>query len=175
MMMRSALFDFYSETTVRGQTCRSTRTHYSDSEPTSLCSFSFNAACLAEKQQIPISQSLVLLNWGLNPRSNAPQTSTLTIMPPMRYKYLMVLGNGFDFFHHPCIVISNNSIINKKEQCKCLIIITATIQLKYQSLSKLTKIIYIRTSFKVHIMQDSGLFRVWCRQVSLSMKNPDYY
>ena len=29
-----------TETTVRRQTCRSTRTHYSDSEPTSLCSFS---------------------------------------------------------------------------------------------------------------------------------------
>ena len=29
-----------TETTVRGQTCCPTRTHYSDSEPTSLCSFS---------------------------------------------------------------------------------------------------------------------------------------
>ena len=44
MMMKSntlsCLFFFYSETTVRGQTCRSTRTYYSDSELTSLCSFS---------------------------------------------------------------------------------------------------------------------------------------
>jgi hypothetical protein len=31
-----------------------TRTHYPESEPTSLCSFfSVNAACLAEKQQMP--------------------------------------------------------------------------------------------------------------------------
>ena len=35
--------DFYSASSlkqVRGQTCRSTRTHYSDSEPTSLCYYS---------------------------------------------------------------------------------------------------------------------------------------
>ena len=52
MMMRSvfaldqhALLNFYSassqyETTVRGQTCHFTRTHYPDSEPTNLCPFS---------------------------------------------------------------------------------------------------------------------------------------
>ena len=50
MMMRSALYQTNTlswifqcqliETTVCGQTCRSTRTHYSDSEPTSLCSYS---------------------------------------------------------------------------------------------------------------------------------------
>ena len=50
MMMRSALYQtntlscFFlqcqlTETTVRGQTCHSTRTYYPDSEPTSLCSF----------------------------------------------------------------------------------------------------------------------------------------
>jgi hypothetical protein len=37
-------------TTVRKKTCRSTRTHYSDSEPTILCSYSL----MLEKQQIPI-------------------------------------------------------------------------------------------------------------------------
>jgi hypothetical protein len=42
---------FEPETTVRGKTCRSTRTHYSDSE--SLL-FLLNATYLAEKQQIPI-------------------------------------------------------------------------------------------------------------------------
>jgi hypothetical protein len=41
------------ETTVRRQTCCSTRTHYPDSEPTSLL-FLLNADCLPEKQQIPI-------------------------------------------------------------------------------------------------------------------------
>ena len=52
MMMMSSLYEInnltlkflqyqLTETTVRGQTCRSTLTHYSDSEPTNLCSFSF--------------------------------------------------------------------------------------------------------------------------------------
>ena len=50
MMMRSALYQTntlcwiflqcqLTETTVRGQTCHSTRTYYPDSEPTRLCSF----------------------------------------------------------------------------------------------------------------------------------------
>ena len=50
MMMGSALFQnntliwicivLLAETTVRVQTCRSTRTHYSDPEPSSLCPYS---------------------------------------------------------------------------------------------------------------------------------------
>ena len=43
-----------------------------------------NAACLAENQQIPILYSLVALDWGLNPRSDALEDSTLTITPLMR-------------------------------------------------------------------------------------------
>jgi len=31
---------FFTETTVHGYACRSTRTHHSDSKPTSLCSYS---------------------------------------------------------------------------------------------------------------------------------------
>ena len=67
MMMSSALFQtnilswifivLAYQTTVRRQTCRSTRTHYSDSVNQSLL-FLLNAVCLAEKQQTPLSQSL---------------------------------------------------------------------------------------------------------------------
>ena len=39
---------------VRGWTCHPTLTHFPDSEPTSLCSFSLMVPRLAEKQQIPI-------------------------------------------------------------------------------------------------------------------------
>jgi hypothetical protein len=46
------------------------RTHYSDSKPTSFCSL-LNAACLAEKQQIPVVWSLVSPDRGSNPRSTA--------------------------------------------------------------------------------------------------------
>ena len=47
---------------VRVQTCSHTRTHCPDSQSDSLCPYSLllNAVCLAEKQQIPIAQSIVL-------------------------------------------------------------------------------------------------------------------
>ena len=90
MMLMSTLFQTnslvgflqcqFTETTVRGQTCRSTRTHYSDSEPQSLL-FHRNAVCFAEKQQKSILQSLVLSDRGSNPRSTALEASTLPITP----------------------------------------------------------------------------------------------
>ena len=47
--------------------------------------FLLNAACLAEKQQIPILYSLVWPDRGSNPWSTAHEASTLTITPPMLF------------------------------------------------------------------------------------------
>jgi hypothetical protein len=47
--------------------------------------FLLNAACLAEKQQIPILYSLVWPDLGSNPQSIALETSSLTITLPMRF------------------------------------------------------------------------------------------
>jgi hypothetical protein len=43
--------------------------------------FFFNAACLTEKQQIPILKSLVWSDQASNPQSIALEASTLTITP----------------------------------------------------------------------------------------------
>ena len=58
-----------TEITVRGYTCRPTRTHYPDSEPTSLIGKVTNTNFLA----------LVLSDRVSNPRFTALEASTLTI------------------------------------------------------------------------------------------------
>ena len=47
--------------------------------------FLLNAACLAEKQHIPILYSMVWTDPGVNPRSAALDTSMLSITPPILY------------------------------------------------------------------------------------------
>ena len=78
MMMRSALYktqhaevDFYSASSLKQQ---SRDRHVAPLEhiiliPSQSLLFLLNAACLAEKQHIPILKSLVWPDWGMNPRS----------------------------------------------------------------------------------------------------------
>ena len=49
-----------------------------------------NAACLAEKQQIPILLSFVWPDQGSNARSTALKVRMLAIMPPMRLQLIQV-------------------------------------------------------------------------------------
>ena len=50
--------------------------------------FLLNAVCLEEKQQIPISKSLVWPDRGTNPRSTTLEASMLTSIPLMQYIYV---------------------------------------------------------------------------------------
>jgi hypothetical protein len=63
--------------------------------------FLLNAACLAEKQQIPILQSFVWPDRCSNPRSTTLEASTLTIAPSMQLKSTVwkELLNIYNFIH----------------------------------------------------------------------------
>ena len=66
MMMRSALYQ-PSETTVHGYTCLPTLTHYHDSEPTSLCSFSIILRAQRRSNKYQIYSLLFDPTAGLEP------------------------------------------------------------------------------------------------------------
>jgi hypothetical protein len=60
--------------------------HITDSRANQSLLFLLNAACLAEKQQIPILLSLVVTDQGSNPQSTALEASMPTITPPMQFE-----------------------------------------------------------------------------------------
>ena len=83
MIMRSTLYQTntlswivqcqLTETSVLGQTCRSARTHYFDTEYNQSLFFLLNAAFIAEKQQIPVLQFFGLTRLGLKLTMKAQQ------------------------------------------------------------------------------------------------------
>ena len=110
MMMRYVLYQTntlivgflqcqFTETTVHGQTCRSTRTHYSDSEPTSICSFSL----MLRAQWRSNKYQFYSLWFDPNPRLTALEASTVTITTPLTHQSFIFI----DRYRH----------FNKKWRC----------------------------------------------------------
>ena len=111
-VLTTQLTGFYSasslfKTTVHRQTCRSTRTHYPNSEPTRLCSFSFLMRALRR----------------CNPWSTTLEANMLTITSPMGFLNFIVCGY-VNVLHEYVIYVMNafyiyignkgNSMINKR-------------------------------------------------------------
>ena len=76
----------FTEATIRGQTCRSPRTHYSDSEPANLCSYSL---MLRAQQRSNTYKSYSLLFNPKGSRTYDLPHARLTIAPPMRFQQKM--------------------------------------------------------------------------------------
>ena len=104
MVMRSArptcLVGFLkcqlSKTTARGQTRRHTRTHYPDSEPTSLCSFSLMLRASRRSNKYEF-HSLWFDPLGFEPSICHTRGSTLTITPSMRFEIYFIGCKTIEF------------------------------------------------------------------------------
>ena len=93
---QGAFLDFYRASSLNSQ--RINMSPHSDTLPWFEAYQSLllllNAACLAEKQQIPILLSLVLPDRGSNSQSTVFEASMPTIIPPMRFGHEMHWWNG---------------------------------------------------------------------------------
>ena len=86
---------------VRGQTCRPTRTHYPDPEPSSVCFFLLNSASLSEKQQIPFPQFFLIVFGLIRSGFESMSYGKVEIKLYKHYKekklYLFFVFNAEDF------------------------------------------------------------------------------
>ena len=115
-MMRSSLTLFQTntlswilqwqltETIFRGQTCRSTQTHYSDSEPASICSYSLMLRAQRRRSKYQFYNLWIDPTWARTHESTALEASTLTITPPMRSTIYMIIIRYMSCTPFECIV-----------------------------------------------------------------------
>ena len=102
----------FIETTVRGQTCRSTRTHYSDSPPTSLCSFSLmlRAQRRSNKYQF---YSLWFDPTGTRTH-DLPHSRLVTLRLSLNYRSLLFLHLKECKFRHTSTMYTNSNQYSRK-------------------------------------------------------------
>jgi hypothetical protein len=92
-------WDYYSASSLKQQSCSSIRTHYSDSEPTSLCSYSLILHVLVEKQNYPFNCLWFEPTRGSNPPSS--ELYQLMILPIHKFIVIqdIVVERYLIFFH----------------------------------------------------------------------------
>ena len=127
MLMRSALYKtltfcwiYLIETTIRGQTCRPTRTHYLDFEPTSLFSFSLMLRAQQGSNTYQFHSLWFDPDRDSNPLSIVLQANTLSITPAKRLFVCILMFYRYKVFSLHVLV--DHTYIKNPASANCTIV-----------------------------------------------------
>jgi hypothetical protein len=112
--------------------------------------FLLNAACFAEKQQIPILKSLVWPDLGSNPWSTALETSTLTIITPqMQFRWKKEETHYIVPKYHHFLAVRTKSETRGNQLMKTFISVT---KLQQFHLLLIVQLLYLQYFVRVHFV-----------------------